>query len=316
MVHLPEKPLKCDICERSYTRKSRLQKHMKSHTVYENSAFIICEICNAAFTDDTTAIEHLHNLHDTGDSDEILFGYETYDKVYVCEFCDLAFGTPQDVLTHRESHTDQLKFECPHCDNKYDTFSKKRTHLLGHKCQNEPYPVARHYICDQENCFKSYIHWSSLTAHRKTRHLINPSIIKCPDCPETFYRSWTYDYHKKTVHGECETCPICSKGFYKKKSLETHMQRVHIDEKKRSNSKMDAAEAMIDDVDGTISCRECGKICLTKYNAMCHVSMVHLKVRNFQCSVCDKSERSFVNIDGHRGMTDISSLCFRLLSEM
>lgn len=264
---------------------------MKSHTVLGSAPFIICEICNAAFVDDETAMEHLQSAHDTGSPDEILFGYETYDKVYVCEFCDLAFGTPEAVLTHRESHTDELKFECPHCDRRYDSFSKKRTHILVHKGGDEAYPVARHYICDQEDCFKSYIHWSSLTAHRKTRHLINPSIIKCPECPETFYRSWTYDYHKKTVHGECESCPICSKGFYKKRSLEEHIQRVHINDKKRSNSKMDAAEAMIqDDKDGQISCTECGKICASRYNAMSHVQMVHLKVKNFNCNVCDKSE--------------------------
>lgn len=246
-------------------------------------------MCNAVFMDDENAIEHLRSSHDTGDSDEILFGYETYDKVFVCEFCDLAFGTPVAVLTHRESHTNELKFECCYCDSKYDTFSKKRTHLLIHKWETKPFPVARHYICDQDNCFKSYIHWSSLTAHRKTRHLINPSIIKCPECPETFYRSWTYDYHKKTVHGECESCPICSKGFYKKKSLELHMQRVHIDDKRRTNSKMEAAEAMINEVNGEISCKECGKICSTRYNAISHISMVHLKVRNFNCNVCDKS---------------------------
>lgn len=262
---------------------------MKSHAVFESSAFIVCEICNASFVEDDDAIDHLRSSHETGDSDEILFGYETYDKVYVCEFCDLAFGKPEDVLLHRESHTGELKFECAYCDSKYDTFSKKGTHVLVHKNQMSEYPVARHYVCDQENCFKSYLHWSSLTAHRKTRHLINPSIIKCPECPETFYRSWTYDYHKKTVHGECESCPICGKGFYKKKSLELHIQRVHIDDKKRTNSNMEAAEAMIDEVDGEFSCKECGKICVTRHNAVSHISMVHLKVRNFRCDVCDKS---------------------------
>lgn len=247
-------------------------------------------MCNAVFVDDDHAMEHYRNSHETGDLDEILLEYETFDKVYVCEYCDLAFGATDGLLMHRESHTEELKFECSYCDSKYDTYSKKRTHILIHKSDIKPYPVARHYLCDQDNCSKSYIHWSSLTAHRKTRHLINPSIIKCPECPETFYRSWTYDYHKKTVHGECELCPICGKGFYKKKSLELHIQRVHIDDKKRSNSKLDAAEAMVNEVDGEISCKECGKVCPTKYNAISHISMVHLKVRNFACNVCDKSK--------------------------
>lgn len=68
------------------------------------------------------------------------------------------------------------------------------------------------------------------------------------------------------------------------------MQRVHIDDKKRTNSKMEAAEGMIDEVDGEISCKECGKLCSTRYNAISHISMVHLKVRNFHCNVCDKSK--------------------------
>lgn len=284
------KPLKCDLCAKSYTRKSRLQKHMKSHTIFETSTLANCEMCNAIFIDDDEAMAHYRNLHDAGDSDEILFGYETYDKVYVCEFCELAFGTIDSVLAHRQVHIGDLKFECPYCESKYDTYSKKRTHQLIHKNQMETYPVARHYICDQDDCFKSYIHWSSLTAHRKTTHLINPSIIKCTECPETFYRSWTYDYHKKTVHGECELCPICNKGFYKKNSLEMHMQRVHIDDRKRSNinSRGDAAEEMVDEDNGVFSCKECGKQCPSKYNAISHVSMVHLKVRNMVCDICDK----------------------------
>lgn len=95
------------------------------------------------------------------------------------------------------------------------------------------------------------------------------------------------------MHGECESCPVCNRGFYKKKSLEVHMQRVHIDDRsKRSNSKMDAAEAMINDVGGEISCTECGKICLSRYNAIAHIQMVHLKVRNFHCNICGKSECS------------------------
>ncbi|KAJ6641337.1 Zinc finger protein [Pseudolycoriella hygida] len=291
VVHLPEKPLKCDICDKCYTRKSRLQKHMKSHAVFESSTFIMCEICNAALLDDESAVEHLRVSHnEVNDSDEFLFGCQKFDKVFVCEYCDLAFGTAEAVLMHRECHTDEVKFQCPYCDSKFDTFSKKRTHILIHKSKITTFPVARYFICDQDNCFKSYIHWSSLTAHRKTRHLINPSIIKCPECPETFYCSWKYDYHKKTVHNECESCPICSKGFYKKKSLDIHIQRVHIDDqRKRMNSKGEVAETMIVETNGEISCKECGKICPTRYNAISHISMVHLKVRNFQCSVCDKS---------------------------
>lgn len=148
-----------------------------------------------------------------------------------CEYCESAFIDNHKLVKHKECHlNDDKPFKCGFCMASYETYSKLKTHKNTHINQQVKFPVQRHYMCDVEDCWKRYRHWSDLLNHRKTVHLINPSIFKCTDCEQTFYQSWNFSYHKKTVHAvatvTCQQCDFQCKNVY---NLKAHQKKLHSD---------------------------------------------------------------------------------------
>lgn len=45
-----------------------------------------------------------------------------------CEYCEKVFIWPKDLVRHRKTHTEGKKFNCPHCDRKF----QRKDNLLAH----------------------------------------------------------------------------------------------------------------------------------------------------------------------------------------
>lgn len=239
-----EKPLECSVCKKVYNRSSRLRKHMTTHERMQKNAVLICEPCAMAFATIDEIDEHFQRQHDDDHVNivkkEILF-------VVCCEYCENAFVDNHKLVKHKECHlNDDKPFKCGFCMASYETYSKLKTHKNTHTNQQVKFPVQRHYMCDVEDCWKRYRHWSDLLNHRKTVHLINPSIFKCNDCEQTFYQSWNFSYHKKTVHAmatiQCQQCDYQCKNIY---NLRAHQKKFHSDKNEEKPPSRDVAENQI-----------------------------------------------------------------------
>lgn len=298
-----EKTLKCHVCEKVFARTSRYRKHLTIHETVDPNDVYTCEKCVMVFQDEDKAAEHCQLRH--GGSTEYIQEQSLSDAL-CCEFCETAFYTAQALMKHKKIHKGSLPYECDSCTSKYDSFSKLKTHRQSHQNQNVPFPVLRKYVCNIPECLKSYRHWGDLTSHRKTVHLINPSILKCSECGKTFYQSWKLDYHNKTAHGKPMECQICKTVLPTAISHRLHMRKhrqgvitdnnepVEIREgpatgKKRRNRKAahDIDQFLRKENDRLI-CTECGKVMVSRNNARSHIEIVHLKVRNFECETCSR----------------------------
>lgn len=320
-----DKSLECAVCKKVYNRSSRLRKHMTTHEEMQKSTVMVCELCAMAFASIDEIDKHFRQHHDDDHMNvvkkEILF-------VVCCEFCESAFIDNQQLVKHKECHSnDDKPFKCGFCVATYETYSKLKTHKNTHVNQQVTFPVQRHYMCDVEDCWKRYRHWSDLINHRKTVHLINPSIFKCNDCQQTFYQSWNFSYHKKTVHAtadiQCQYCDYQCKNVY---NLKAHQKKSHSgpSESKSSvtkptndppraaikvektapppaavtttaeASKTGTAKKSIEidqylrKVDKTITCTLCEKQLATRTSARSHIEMIHFKIKNFACTECGK----------------------------
>lgn len=344
---LHEVSFTCDHCGKLFNRKFRLRKHMAQHVPYKPAVMPVCEACGRLFVTQQLAQQHWDENHS---GDDPLATAETdaaadmprLSNVYVenafcCEYCEAAFEQVSFLLTHKAAHDAEAatataagqepqKFQCEHCPRRFTHYARLRSHVNAHSAAQLPYPVKRMFVCELDNCRKPYADWNNYQTHRKTVHLVNPSIIRCQLCDEVFYKSWLYSYHKKSVHQAHHQCPMCSLSFVLQRALAQHIRRVHINEgvdgvsdpgddvasqeemdvtvedkpkdvlsdfgKKTVNSdrvvQQDVHFTALTDSAG-FKCLQCGKIASRRSNLVAHVQMVHLKVRNFKCTQCDKT---------------------------
>lgn len=294
-----EKASVCQICSKVYKRRSRLRKHMTSHESVVVSSVLTCENCCMIFANDAIAYDHCHRQHD--DNPEMI-GERTVSFALCCEYCENAFYDHLKLVEHKQKHqNDEKPFKCEFCMAKYDTYSKLKTHRNTHASQIVQFPVQRNYMCDRLNCWKRYRHWSDLLNHRKTVHLINPSIFKCTVCTKTFYQSWKLDYHRKTYHGESYTCTMCSTLFTSIIRYKNHVKKRHSDgadesvDKKANRKRQRTSNQPTTDIEQYLRtenekmfCTECNKEMGTRNAARTHIEMVHLKIKKYACDVCQK----------------------------
>lgn len=270
---------------------------MESHRVNKPGVLPICEECNEIFENEKLAHKHFKIKHL---QQMTVLTYRYFETVMCCEFCESAFETEEVVVKHKsQCHTGPTPYECQNCFATYDTYSKLKTHGVAHKSIKTVFPIQRQYVCDV--CLKPYSDWRNLQCHRKTVHLINPSIFRCKDCDATFYKSWDFSYHKKSVHGDPVPCPLCNQKFATNKSMTSHMNKIHLNEKpkraktvsKRKIVQMDDAQMQIRTMiektnDMKWACKICKKMCASRTNAVAHVAMVHMRIENFHCEICNK----------------------------
>lgn len=289
-----EKSLTCPICKKSYNRMSRLRKHMTTHEQFEKSSVLVCDPCSMAFATLEDVDYHCIHQHDEDIANiiekEILF-------VVCCEYCEFAFTDHTKLLKHKECHAhDDKPFKCEFCMATYETYSKLKTHKNTHIHQQIKFPVQRQYLCDIEECWKRYRHWSDLSIHRKTVHLINPTVYKCQQCEQTFHHSWKFSYHKKTVHAIASVkCSVCGMECANAYNLRHHRKKCgsedtakQLAKPKQSKSKTFDMAHYIDQIGQMMKCRLCDKQLATRITARIHVEMTHLKIRRHRCDTCGK----------------------------
>lgn len=295
-----DKPMECPVCQKVYNRASRLKKHITTHEKLQKNNVLVCEPCSLAFGTVEDVDEHCNRWHD---DDNINIIQNEIEFVVCCEYCEFAFVDHFKLVKHKEIHlNDDKPFKCGFCMASYETYSKLKTHKNSHISQQSKFPVQRHYMCDVEDCWKRYRHWSDLLNHRKTVHLINPAIYKCNDCEQTFHKSWNFSYHKKTVHSnskvKCESCDFECKTMY---HLKSHQKKMHspaevAEERPKVKTKAEVVRAKktleIDQYlrksDTAIVCNICGKQLASRHNARSHIEMIHLKIKHFSCADCGK----------------------------
>ncbi|CAH0403828.1 unnamed protein product [Chilo suppressalis] len=159
-------------------------------------------------------------------------------------------------------------FKCVLCSDKFNTFSRLAIHMNTHYAHN---------VC--EICGVSYINRLSLRMHVSSVHKEK----KCSQCSATFSTHYMKVKHMKKAHnvGSYKRyCLLCDKTFRYTYLLMEHKIKEHGAKRQISN------------------CPDCGKTFLSPQNMKVHIRSVHIKERNYPCTVCGM--RFFTKCDQKR----------------
>ncbi|CAL4144063.1 unnamed protein product [Meganyctiphanes norvegica] len=266
-THNGGKTHKCCQCNKTFTQKSGLIRHMKRHTgVYQ------CSQCYKTFMKNSNLSRHLKR--------------HAGEKTYQCSHCNKAFIEKGDLVKHLMTHTGEKPYQCNQCDKAFMKKSDLSRHLKRHTGE-KPYQCS--------HCNKDFVDKGDLNKHLKKHTGGKP--YQCSLCNKAFLENIFLTKHLKT---HCEEkpyqCSHCNKAFNKNSDLNRHLE-THTGKKPYQCGHCNKAFANniilirhLENCNGEkpYQCSHCNKAFTTNCGHKRHMKS-HSDEKLFECKICEQS---------------------------
>lgn len=328
-LYLAEKPYKCDICVKSFSRSSHFLAHQQVHTNEKAPKRLVCG----------------KGFHDCSDLSTHQ-GLHTGQQPYTCLEHEQSFSDRSSLVTHQRIHMGEKLHQCGECWESFNQSSNLLKHQKVHwggdpdqrsepgessgrspsrsahwrGCTGETtpeeapssrksLPPSTHleeklYQCSE--CGRSFSKSSALISHQRIHTGEKP--YECGECGKSFSKSSTLANHQRTHTGEKPyKCVDCGKCFSERSKLITH-QRVHTGEKPykclecgkffRDRSNL-ITHQRIHTGEKPYRCRECGK-CFNQSSSLIIHQRTHTGEKPYKCTECGKDFNNSSHFSAHR----------------
>ncbi|XP_058237024.1 zinc finger protein 397-like [Hemibagrus wyckioides] len=139
-----ERPFCCSVCDKSFTIKFNLLKHMKLHA---GEKPYLCIHCGKTFTQLFNLTSHLR-IH-------------TGEKPFLCGQCGKSFSQASKLKTHLRIHTGEKPYACGTCQKRFSDSSTLNKHQRTHTGEKP-------YRCS--TCGKSFGQSAHLMKHQRSHN--------------------------------------------------------------------------------------------------------------------------------------------------
>ncbi|EDW02554.1 transcription factor grauzone [Drosophila grimshawi] len=112
---VPQKTIKCHLCESTLTTKYGLARHIKMMHTAENLQPMQCEICLKISPSLQAHQHHIKYTHNT-------------ERTHQCPMCTKAFKRPNELREHLTTHTGEVLYTCPHCPKTFNSNANMHAH--------------------------------------------------------------------------------------------------------------------------------------------------------------------------------------------
>ncbi|KAG7165588.1 Zinc finger protein 768-like 1 [Homarus americanus] len=211
---------KCEKCERVFNRPSILRHHLQLHGGVKP---LECRLCNKQFSHKRGLRKHMNSIiHEHMLLTNNLQKDHAYDVkqnfAFVCEYCGIKLPSRHMLSKHsRMTHKVGITWSCPHCD-----YKTKRNHTL--KRHMELHLESRNFMC--EICGNSFQALATLKDHHNFVHSDERN-YKCSECNKSFKNKSSLARHCRTHSDDRPYQCHCGTSYKRLSHLKRHMSSAH-----------------------------------------------------------------------------------------
>ncbi|KAJ2150187.1 hypothetical protein J3F82_004130 [Coemansia sp. RSA 637] len=244
----------CSECNQAYTRPSKLDEHMRTHTGERPFA---CQFPGCTK-------RYMRNGHL-----QVHSSTHMPSSQHTCTVpgCTKTFSTNHHLRRHMSVHTDDKPHTCTFegCSRRFAKRSQLHTHMCSHTGENP-------HVCTVPECNMSFKYPSQLKRHHRTHSEEVKYTCAHTGCMQVFAK-WSQLQSHRVVHKLTSyVCHVCGNEFARRHALTVHLLR--------------------HDPDRTVFACEydgCSRFYIDENALRAHVRVVHSGKPRYECAECSKS---------------------------
>ncbi|XP_015220037.2 zinc finger protein 341 isoform X1 [Lepisosteus oculatus] len=288
--HTGEKPFQCIVCGRAFAQKSNVKKHMQTHKVWP--AGMGTTVSRLPITIKVVPVSADEGTGQAGEEEERHPG-ETEERD----------SDPHMEMDGQSGKTGKLQskqivlidssYQCQFCASKFSTYFQLKSHMTQHK--NEQV-----YKCVVKSCSLTFQKLDLFLEHIRTHQ--EQLTYRCHLCSKVFPSLFELGVHQYS-HNLCQQqsprkepsfyrCPKCQSRYSTQEALEQHLQTASHNFPCPHCQKVFPCERYFrrhlptHGVGGKFKCQICKKFFKTEHYLKLH-ARIHSGEKPYKCTVCD-----------------------------
>uniref|UniRef100_A0A3P8V858 C2H2-type domain-containing protein n=1 Tax=Cynoglossus semilaevis TaxID=244447 RepID=A0A3P8V858_CYNSE len=228
---------KCPQCGRVCANQNNLERHMRTHQIFNTAPFFPCHVCGKTFHTSESLEDHQrchlgekpHECEECGkcfyQASQLQQHQRMHQSEFQCQLCGRGFTSLFALRTHKHTQSKNRPYRCPKCDISFSGPWQLREHINTH-CE-ENFPCDFKYRCSV--CNERFKDPEHLSEHGCRAANERPYV--CSDCNKYFLHSSHLKKHQNTHHPSWANtdypCNLCKSSFSSPQHylshIETHM---------------------------------------------------------------------------------------------